>query len=143
MKDRIRQIIDSEELTQSEFAQRVGVQRSNISHILSGRNKPSVDFLQKLLSKFTHLNIEWILTGIGTMYKEDSFENKLDTNLKEENSIVTDNQQEDETNEHLEENKTETKPKVPSVGSAQVVFGQPDQVLVLFNDETFVTYKKR
>jgi len=142
MKDRIRQIIDSEELTQSEFAQRVGVQRSNISHILSGRNKPSVDFLQKLLSNFTHINIDWILTGEGTMYKEDFTEDKPETNIKEENIIATDSQHVDDNNEQSKE-KTEIKSKEPPIGSTEVVLGQPDQVLVLFNDNTFITYKKR
>ncbi len=69
MKDRLMKIITSEGLTPSLLADEMGVQRSGISHILSGRNNPSYDFLQKLLARFPKLNAEWIITGQGPMYK--------------------------------------------------------------------------
>ena len=57
----------------SVFADTIGVNRSTISHILSGRNKPSIDFLEKLLYVYPELNANWLITGIGYMKikKED------------------------------------------------------------------------
>lgn len=69
MKDRIVQIIEKEGLTPSKFAEIIEVQRSNISHILAGRNKPSLDFLQKIMAAFPHISGDWLLTGSGTMDK--------------------------------------------------------------------------
>ena len=67
MKERIEAIIQHERLTPSQFADSIGVQRSGVSHILSGRNKPSVDFLNKLLSKYPHISGDWLITGQGSM----------------------------------------------------------------------------
>ncbi len=69
MKDRLQKIIISEGLTPAILADEIGVQRSGISHILSGRNNPSYDFLQKILIRFPKLNAEWLLLGQGSMYK--------------------------------------------------------------------------
>ena len=77
MKERLSKIIAAEGLTSSLLAEELGVQRSGISHILSGRNLPSFDFLLKLLERFPKLNAEWLITGQGSMYKtpdEDSAE---------------------------------------------------------------------
>ena len=57
--------------TPSIFADEIGVQRSSISHILSERNKPSLELIQKLLTRFRDLNPEWLLFGIGKMTKEN------------------------------------------------------------------------
>jgi transcriptional regulator with XRE-family HTH domain len=67
MKERIEAIIQHERLTPSQFADSIGVQRSGVSHILSGRNKPSLDFLNKLLSRFPHISGDWLITGKGNM----------------------------------------------------------------------------
>jgi len=62
------QLLDLEQLTPSKFADLIGVQRSSISHVLSGRNKPSFDFLQKTLKAFPGLSAEWLVMGTGKMY---------------------------------------------------------------------------
>jgi plasmid maintenance system antidote protein VapI len=61
----------AEGLTNSKFASILGIQRSNITHIIDGRNKPSITFIEKLINKFPHVNIEWLITGIGEMYKQN------------------------------------------------------------------------
>ncbi|PKQ60587.1 hypothetical protein BZG02_18525 [Labilibaculum filiforme] len=68
MKNRIVQLINSEGLTSSKFADTIGVQRSSISHILSGRNNPSLDFVQKILSSFPSISPNWLISGTGEMY---------------------------------------------------------------------------
>ncbi|MDM8158749.1 helix-turn-helix transcriptional regulator [Labilibaculum sp. K2S] len=69
MKNRIVQLINSEGLTSSKFADTIGVQRSSISHILSGRNNPSLDFVQKILMSFPSIDPNWLISGMGNMYK--------------------------------------------------------------------------
>ncbi len=53
----------SNHLTASSFADRIGVQRSNVSHVLNGRNKPGYDFLLKVVHAFPKVNTHWLLTG--------------------------------------------------------------------------------
>lgn len=56
-------IMDSHKLNAGSFADKIGVQRSNVSHVLSGRNKPSFDFIEKLLLAFPRVSAEWLFTG--------------------------------------------------------------------------------
>lgn len=63
LADRIRTIITVNNLTTSSFADKVGVQRSGVSHILNGRNRPSMDFLLKVLEAFPRVDAGWLLTG--------------------------------------------------------------------------------
>ena len=67
MENRIEKIIISNGLTSNSFAQQIGVNRSTISHILTGRNKPSIDVLQKILKRFTDVSADWLLLGNGSM----------------------------------------------------------------------------
>ena len=72
MKERIIEFLKAENKTSAQFAEDIGVQPSGISHILSGRNKPSLDFILKMLEKYKFLSTEWLLFGKGTMYKEQA-----------------------------------------------------------------------
>lgn len=72
MKDRLQRFLDLEQLTPARLADILGIQRSGLSHILSGRNKPGFDLIQKLLTKFPSLNADWLITGKGKVYKESS-----------------------------------------------------------------------
>lgn len=63
---RLQEIIDFYGESASSFAEKVGVQRSSISHILSGRNKPSLDFILKILSAYPEIELYWLLNGKGT-----------------------------------------------------------------------------
>lgn len=70
MKERLVQLLDLEQITPSKFADVIGVQRSSVSHVISGRNNPSFDFIQKTLTAFPGLNAEWLILGKGTMYEQ-------------------------------------------------------------------------
>lgn len=72
-----------EGLTARDFAVRIGVQPSSISHISSGRNKPSVDFLEKLLQTFPQYDANWLLLGVGEPEKVTE-KAQLDPNSDEE-----------------------------------------------------------
>lgn len=63
LTDRIKVVLKVNKLSPSELADKLGVQRSNVSHILSGRNKPGFDFIQKLLDQFPNVNAHWLITG--------------------------------------------------------------------------------
>ena len=67
LNSRVQKIINYSELSLSEFADEIGVQRSNISHVLSGRNKPSLDFLMKIKDRFPEIQWEWLIEGKGAM----------------------------------------------------------------------------
>lgn len=70
MKDRILEFLKRENKTSAQFAEEIHVQPSGISHIISGRNKPSLDFVIKMLEKYPFLSTEWLIFGKGSMYKE-------------------------------------------------------------------------
>lgn len=71
MKDRIQQFLQAENKSSSKFAGEIGVQPSGVSHVLSGRNKPSLDFILKMLDTYSSINADWLLFGKGEMYKKD------------------------------------------------------------------------
>lgn len=72
MVERIKEIILKEGLTSGSFADLIGVQRSSMSHILNGRNNPSLDFVVKTLQHFPKINPEWLLTGVGNMDRSET-----------------------------------------------------------------------
>ena len=67
MENRIQNIIEKYELSSNTFAQEIDVNRSTISHILSGRNKPSIEVLQKILRRFPDVSASWLLLGQGAI----------------------------------------------------------------------------
>ncbi len=73
MKDRIEHIIRAKNLTATEFAEKLGVQPSGISHVLSGRNNPSLDFVKRLKETFPEYNLDWIIFGTGPMTSSEVF----------------------------------------------------------------------
>ncbi|MGD0711853.1 MAG: helix-turn-helix transcriptional regulator [Bacteroidales bacterium] len=96
MNSRIQLILKTKNISASKFADEIGVQRSSISHILSGRNNPSLDFIQKILKRFPDINSDWILTGKGSMYIEPDLFNIIEehkTGKVTQTSILNDSQQ--------------------------------------------------
>ncbi|WP_294303623.1 helix-turn-helix transcriptional regulator [uncultured Chryseobacterium sp.] len=76
LNERISKVIEYSRLTPSEFADEIDVQRSSISHITSGRNKPSLEFIIKIKSRFPEILWDWLVTGEGEMLKSDLPEEK-------------------------------------------------------------------
>lgn len=70
MNNRLQQFLELENITPARLADILGVQRSGLSHILSGRNKPGFEFITKLLTKFPRINSEWLILGKGKPYKD-------------------------------------------------------------------------
>lgn len=69
MNDRIALVIKAKNITPSQLADELDVQRSGVSHILNNRNKPSLEFIQKLLKSYPEISTEWLLFGEGPMMK--------------------------------------------------------------------------
>lgn len=71
MNSRLSQFLSAENLTQAQFADTIGVSRSNISHIMSGRNKPSYEIIAAMMEHYPALNYEWLILGKGRMYQSN------------------------------------------------------------------------
>lgn len=72
MNNRLKQFLAAENISQSQFADSIDVVRASVSHVLSGRNNPSYDFIKAIMKSYPSLNMEWLILGKGKMYKEQS-----------------------------------------------------------------------
>ena len=143
MKDRLSKIITSEGLSPSLLAKKIGVERSGISHILSGRNSPSYDFLNKLLIHFPKLNAEWLILGQGSMYKTivvevpDLFTSTIPVEKTPLSPTIPEKPQELSS---VEGDKT----NYPDVTSDRLSPAEAkksiEKIMILYSDKTFVTY---
>ena len=82
---RLEIILDYYGLNASSFADKIGVQRSSMSHLLSGRNKPSLDFVMKILEVFPEVDLYWLLNGIGDFPKKEEIITSKKENYFESN----------------------------------------------------------
>lgn len=112
--NRLKKVMEYHHLTASLFADKIAVQRSSISHILSGRNKPSLDFILKVTNTFKDVDIYWLLNGKGTFPKEIAETKPTPTTLFEESEKV---------------NATQNEKKI-------------QRIVVFYSDGTFDEYKK-
>ena len=72
MNKRLLQFLQAENISQAQLADTLSVARGSVSHILSGRNRPGFDFIESLLLHYPSLNLDWLITGKGRMYREDA-----------------------------------------------------------------------
>lgn len=152
MNQRLQQFLSAENVSQSQFADKIGVARASVSHILTGRNRPGFDFIENVAKFYPSLNLEWLITGKGKMYKEV---NTFVPNRNIESS-------EEEIQESLfPEPKNEEKEPVESAGTVEYGFEeksengsvQPekttvagesrgiDKIIVFFDDGTYQELK--
>ena len=80
MNKRFKLWLDSEKLNANSLSKLVDLNRSSISHIVNGRNKPSIGMLEKILSIYPNLNLNWLITGFGTMHINESTREKKEIN---------------------------------------------------------------
>lgn len=153
MKDRVKSIIEHYQLSSSKFADTLGVQRSSISHILSGRNKTSLDIVKRILKNFTEINPEWLLFGVDEMLKYKKKESSSEKN--EENVKIKEEPNEPQIKENVKnkevtvEKKNDT--KSPEKNDKQNIENKsaieftdsPERIIVLFGDNTFKSYESR
>jgi len=134
--ERLKLMISRLGITQSEFADKMGIQRSSISHLLSGRNKPGFSFFEKLLETFPEINIEWFVSEKGDMLKTklkkhdeldfdssgDSLENQ-DVGI-EENSVADIELSGQNNVDKLLKKNDEKKPEI-------------EKILIIYDNKTF------
>lgn len=70
MNTRLKQFLAAENISQSQFADTIKVVRASVSHVLSGRNNPSYEFMRAIMLSYPQLNMEWLMLGKGKMYKD-------------------------------------------------------------------------
>ncbi|MCB9017321.1 MAG: helix-turn-helix transcriptional regulator [Paludibacteraceae bacterium] len=138
MKNRIAQIIEKENLTSAKFAYMIGIQPSAVSHILSGRNNASTDVLQKIMRAYPSISSEWLLLGIGDMYKKapepvisQKIELKTGTNKPQMLSLFGDELGggSEKTKENEEKPESTAAPICNAVKSAQETQAVPQPVV--------------
>ncbi len=169
IRERIAKIIALEGVTAAAFADMVGIQRSNVSHILNGRSGPSLELLQKILSTFPHYNTDWLVMGRGeirrqpvqkTIFDEigepdpyadiipDSVDNagNLAVNdvaaASESEPQSADSQNDTQAVSGSLDNQSASPAATPIAATASHP-AEVKQVLVLYSDGTFAVYNKQ
>ena len=117
---RLEFILDYYGLNASSFADKIGVQRSSLSHLLSGRNKPSLDFILKIIAIFPEVDLYWILNGKGTFPKSE---------LKEDHVFGTPTPT---SNNRIIENKAEKTPELLSEDLTNQKNGLEEKIVTNF-----------
>ena len=144
---RLEIILDYYSLNASSFADKIGVQRSSMSHLLSGRNKPSLDFVLKILDVFPDVDLYWILNGKGSFPKneEEIVNSKTENNVETEKPSAPISPNENLIPKDLfsEMNKTEfpekrmAQDKNPNLNSEE---GEIEKIVFFYKNGTFKVY---
>ncbi|MDO5664428.1 MAG: helix-turn-helix transcriptional regulator [Bacteroidia bacterium] len=146
MRERIKQIMENENLTPARFADKLQINRANISHILNGRNNPSLDIVSKILSEMPHINTEWLINGFGQMYKDEFDINSIpkEHDLFNQNPIISPQERDVVAKtERIEVNKPENDTQVTEnkVINIQKSYNKKiSQIIIYYNDSTFETF---
>lgn len=111
MQTRIQKIIEDKNLSPSNFADEVGLNRAVVSHILHGRNKPGLENLQRILSTYPDINPGWLITGVGPMYLDGTGEPKTPTLFDEDAEFPTSSPDKGEYSKEIEAKGTINTPK--------------------------------
>ena len=137
MRDRILKIMEREGLTPSKFAESIGIQRSAMSHIISGRNNPSLD----VLLRFTYVDSDWLLFGKGEMIREHVLtEPNLFTNMLENRpnvQVVAENRKEIGVETPVNIQK---QPVVEQVICQEKPSKNVSKIMIFYSDNTFDTF---
>jgi transcriptional regulator with XRE-family HTH domain len=156
MLDRISLILRTKNISAAQFADKIDVQRSSISHVLSGRNKPSLEFIQKILKSFPEIRPDWLLFGKGAMLLEETdlfsipaTDKSEVSNIRPEQPGIDDkvdklikdkpfhkSKQEDQVRDSFEV-KTKYLKKVTKGDETKK---KAEKIVIFYNDKTFSVY---
>jgi len=142
IRERIQKFLSIEGITSTRFADEIGVQRSGVSHILSGRNNPGFEFVQKILSRYKQINAEWLMMGTGNMLKT-----VRQGNLFAESDIIPPQLPADKEISLPEQVKTlENEPQITIKQDVITTFqegkngAQVTKIVLFYSDNTFETF---
>lgn len=144
MKERLDHLLTHLNITSAQFADIIGVQRSSISHIISGRNKPSFDFIQKILLKYPEISADWLITGRGSINalnnnsiststvetKQDLFNQNL---VNQDTNQIKDQAMPDKTNVNSNDKVDQTEKKPIQVTNVNNV----KSIILIYQDDSF------
>jgi transcriptional regulator with XRE-family HTH domain len=144
MKDRLLEFLKAENKSSAQLADEIGVQASGISHILSGRNNPSLDFVLKMLEKYKFLSTDWLLFGKGSMYKDPKMQSLFDNvaGSDTENDFIQ-IKKERFTNEILDKTDLKTGANQNNATSAGKFEPEVSKIVWFYDDNSFVEYFPR
>ena len=141
--ERIALILEHYNLQPKELAEKCNVQRSAISHLINGRNRPSVSFLSTLSDVYPELDTRWLLHGKGKMftsvslsYRDEGGEVKSMTNNDEDNSVGDTNVSDTQSSNQKSLTKKLLLKTKDTTGSRII-----ERVIVCYSDGTFLTYE--
>ena len=146
MKDRIKLIMENENLTPAKFADRLQINRAVVSHILNGRNNPSLDVVTKILGEMNYINPEWLLNGTGNMYKEgiDVESIPKEPDLFSQTAVNKDELTSEAENVKESNVKSTLKPEqlqqYQQVVDLKKTAKKISQIIIYYNDNTFETF---
>ena len=150
MREKLLKLMNAEGLTASKLAELLGIRSSGISHIISGRNNPSFDLLQKILKRFPNINPDWLLLDSDQMYRDATTAARAwnaDDNIPEDENNAT--QATNDNEPMLEFSGTpQQRSNVQQTGFDPGMFAKNSargvrRVIVLFDDHTFESYEVR
>lgn len=149
MRDKLLLLMKNEGLTSSRLAELLGIQPSSISHILGGRNKPSFDFVQKILRRFPNINPDWLLIDKGDMYRSALTESASTEPMMQSGELLH-NEAQLSTDTPINFSSESTAPTFTQPVSPNNIATQPQlpisrgrvkRVIVLYDDHTFESYE--
>ncbi len=126
--ERIAKILEYYNLNAAAFADKIGVQRSGLSHILTGRNKPSLDFIIKITDAFDAVDLNWLVHGKGSFPKNSTTEKPK---IPEPNPIKNNTSPSSEIIQKVVESKI-------NLGSSEV-----QKIILFYTDGTFSEFNPR
>ena len=140
MIDRIKKLMDFKKLTATQFSDEIEIQRSSLSHVLSGRNKPSLDFMLKIKNTYPEINLDWLLIGNGEMIERTAKSSVIAKNkIAEPESDLEINFEEPEIYAETREKKVVTKLNAPEKQDLGIhnTIKKPVRVMLFYEDNTF------
>ena len=141
MKEKLEFIRQKEQMNASELAKKLGVEASAISHIKSGRNKPSFDFVVKILSIFPDINPDWLLLDSDEVYRRGELPRSNPLFDIDELDQMSESTSMSKENIELSESKTPIENvALQNFSSAKNSTKPIDKVVILYSDGTFESY---
>jgi transcriptional regulator with XRE-family HTH domain len=141
MRERILKFLKAENLSSAKFADDIGVQRSSVSHILSGRNNPGFEFIQKILLKYKELSADWLILGKGEMYNTYKQSTLFDEKLQPKASIKPESQDPVASGESDIIKDLNMITNVNTTEKKENTFVKTvDRIVIFYADKTFIEY---
>ncbi len=129
---RLQKILDYYSISATELSNQISFNRSTISHLISGRNKPSLDFVMKILQKFPEVELYWLLNGNGTFPTKNSSSDFISSSIQTEIKKPT-------------PTKIEKKEELDLINSNKISSSiqeeEIDRIIIFFKDGSFKSFK--